>query len=184
MDDAIQQTLADVVDILARAHMRFALIGGLAVTVRGEPRVTADVDLVLGIDVERALELVKHLSGTPLRPLFAGVDELVQTALLLPLRHERTRIKVDLAIGLSGFEHQVIARATCVPLAGREVPVATAEDLILMKLLASRPRDTSDIDGIVARQREALDWGYLFQTGASLQESLEIDILPHLERLR
>lgn len=182
MDDSIRQTLVEIADFLDSVSVRFVLIGGLAVAVRGEPRVTADVDLVAGVDLDRALVLIGEFERTDFRPLFADVSELVQTALLLPLRHNQTRIKVDLAIGLSGFEKQVIDRATSIQVANRTIPVASAEDLILMKLLAARPRDTADVDGIVGRQRGALDWKYLFQTGGELQEAVGIDIVPQLER--
>jgi hypothetical protein len=184
VNDALQQTLSDLVDFLDGRALPFAVIGGIAVAVRGEPRFTADVDVVIGADVDSALVLLQDLGNTPFRPLFAGVQELVQTAFLLPLRHVRTTIKVDLAIGLSGFERQVIDRATTVDVAGRGVPIASAEDLILMKVLAARPRDLADVRGIVARQPDALDWEYLRRTGLELEQAVGIDILEHLRQLK
>jgi len=54
-----------------------------------------------------------------------------------------------------------VARATRVPLAGALVPFATAEDLVIHKLLAGRPRDVEDVEGVVRRRGAALDWAYL-----------------------
>lgn len=61
MDKPLQTTLADVIRFLNESQVSYAMIGGLAASLRGEPRVTADVDLVLGVDVDRALELVVKL---------------------------------------------------------------------------------------------------------------------------
>jgi predicted nucleotidyltransferase len=182
--DAIQTTLADLAAFLSDQEVRFAVIGGIAVSVWGEPRFAADVVVVVGVDLAGALALIKAAEHTRFRPLFGGVEELVQTAFLLPLRHVDTQIKVDLAIGLSGFEGQIIHRAKLVELAGHLLPVATAEDLMLMKLLAARPRDVDDVSRIVARQRDALDWEYLFQTGTDLQEALGQDLVPQLQMLQ
>ncbi len=136
MDRLLQATLADAIDLLASEEIPYALIGGLAASLRGEPRVTADVDLVIGTDIKGALHLLQVLEQSSFAPLFAGVEEVVSQAFILPLLHRMTMVKVDLAIGLSGFEKQLIERAMPINLAGQSVRLATAEDLLVMKLLA------------------------------------------------
>jgi hypothetical protein len=89
-----------------------------------------------------------------------------------------------LALALSGFEQQAIARAKQLELAGCLVPVATAEDLIIMKSFAGRPRDDDDVRGIIVAQGERLDWQYCEQTAAKLGESVDIDILSRIRELR
>jgi hypothetical protein len=69
-------------------------------------------------------------------------------------------------------------------LGGCLVPIVTAEDLILMKLLAGRPRDTDDVNKIVLRQSPHLNWDYLLETGRQLQQALDQDLLSELNRLR
>lgn len=182
--DPLLQTLADITDFLQSQHLGFALIGGLASTVRGEPRSTLDVDLVVGCDVPRCRELIGALADSAFRPLFADVAEVMETAFLLPLVHRQTSIKVDLALGLTGFEQNAIRRAAPVDLGGCLVPVASAEDLILMKTLAGRPRDTDDVAKIVLRQGEALDWSYVLRTARELEQAIGQDLVAPLERLR
>jgi hypothetical protein len=46
--DPLIATLHDVAEILKDQDIGFALIGGLAVAVRGEPRSTLDVDILGG----------------------------------------------------------------------------------------------------------------------------------------
>jgi hypothetical protein len=182
--DAIYRTLFDLAEFLEAQRIPFAVIGGIATVVRGEPRFTADVDVVIGADLAAATALTTALDTTPFQPLFPGIAEVVQTAFILPVRHRETQVKVDMAIGLTGFERQLIGRATQVMLAGRPIPVATAEDLILLKLLAGRPRDTDDVQGIVARNCSSLDWDYLLETARLLQEAVAQDLVSPLLRMR
>jgi hypothetical protein len=183
VSEPLHTTLSDLADFLEQHAVPFAVIGGIAAGVHGEPRFTADVDVVIGVDVDRALTLIDALESSPFRPLFPRVAEVVRTAFILPLRHRETQIKVDLAIGLSGFEKQLIARATSTKLADRLLPVATAEDLIVLKMLAARPRDADDVVRIVARQGGTLDRKYLIETAELLQQALAQDILSPLRRL-
>jgi hypothetical protein len=104
MEAALWPTLADAAHVLETRGIRFALIGGLAVSLRGQPRMTVDVDLMILADIDQALGLAQELSSTPFEPLFPGVEEVVARSYILPLRHRTTGIRVDVAIGMSGFE--------------------------------------------------------------------------------
>jgi hypothetical protein len=183
--DVLRNTLADAAAILTAHSIPFAVIGGIAASIRGEPRLTADVDAVIEVEVEGALRLLAAAGpSAPFEPLFPDAAEVVKTALILPLRHRRTRIRVDLALGLTGFERRLIQRASREDLGGFQVPVATAEDLLLMKVLAGRPRDLEDAKNIVSRRGSGLDWPYVLETGKQLQEALGLDLLPQLLALR
>ena len=61
------------------------MIGGIANLVHGEPRLTAEIDLVLAVDVECALDLLAHLSQEQFSPLFEDIEEVVRTAFILPM---------------------------------------------------------------------------------------------------
>lgn len=185
MHDVLRNTLADAAAFLTAHSIPFAVIGGIAASIRGEPRLTADVDAVIEVEVEGALRLLAAAGpSAPFEPLFPDAAEVVKTALILPLRHRRTRIRVDLALGLTGFERRLIQRASREDLGGFQVPVATAEDLLLMKVLAGRPRDLEDAKNIVSRRGSGLDWPYVLETGKQLQEALGLDLLPQLLALR
>ena len=184
MDDAIRRTLADIASFLAERGTSFALIGGIAVAVRGEPRFTADVDLVISADVDAALELLESTHGSTFAPLFDGADEVVRKSFILPLRHRETGIKLDIAVGLTGFERQLVSRAPLESMGAFSIPVATPEDLLLMKALAARPRDIDDARSIVEKGGATLDWEYILDTGRELGQAIEQDLAGQLRALR
>jgi hypothetical protein len=182
--DPLNATLADAADLFEQAGVGYALVGGLASSMRGQPRVTADVDLVIAADVEQAFSIASGLDATPFKPLFEPIDEIVQSAFILPLRHRATGVKVDCALGLSGFERQLLRRAEALDLSGRRIPVASAEDLLVMKALASRPQDLQDMQGIVVASGHRLDWDYCLQVAKDLGEAVDQDLVGPLKRLR
>ncbi len=184
MNDPLHRTLADAVRFLEGEGRAHAVVGGIAVSVRGQPRATTDVDLVIAADVDRALELLRGLDGSPFLPLFEGADEVVEQSFILPMRHVATGIRVDLAIGLSGFEQQVIARAETIRVGDQVISVATAEDLLLMKLLAARPQDEQDVRGITVAQQDHLDWDYCLRVAGELEEAIGQDLLQRVHELR
>jgi hypothetical protein len=184
VNEPLETTLNEVVAFLERQHLPFALIGGQASSLRGEERVTADIDLIVATDVDSVIALLPDITATNFKPLFPDVADVIQRAYILPLRHESTRIKVDLAIALSGFERRAIARAETIELAGCHVPVATAEDLIVMKALAGRARDEDDVRGIFAAQGDRLDWEYCVATAIDLGKAVDVDLLRRICDLR
>jgi len=183
MNNLLQETLVDACDLLTQHHIRFALVGGIAASLRGRLRATEDLDFVLLTDVDGALELASSLDATPFQPLFPEFEKVVRTAYILALEHQSTGVSIDLAIGASGFEQKIVNRAQLVTIADTRVHVATAEDLILMKVLAGRPQDDQDIAGMIAVQGNSIDWAYCESVARQLEEVMELDLVVIVQRL-
>jgi hypothetical protein len=58
-------------------------------------------------------------------------------------------VDVDVILGALPFEHEVVSRATPLQAGTIVLPVAAAEDLVIMKALAGRPRDIADIESLI-----------------------------------
>ena len=148
-----EDALANVARELHRLGKRFALVGGLAVSVRGEVRTTRDVDLAVAVADDAELEaLVADLAKAGYRAV-ATVEQEARKRLAVVRLASPFQFRVDLLGASCGIESEIVASATPVEFAGvGRVAVATAEDLLAMKLLASRPgraRDSDDARGLV-----------------------------------
>ena len=150
----LQTALAHIGKILEERGYRWALVGGLGVSIRSEPRFTRDVDLA--IEVQNDAEAEKLIGD--LRALGYEVLETVEqettgrfaTARLLPPPGESEGVVVDLLFASSGIEAEVVRSAELVEaLPDLDVPVAGLAELIALKLLAqdddTRPQDSSDL---------------------------------------
>jgi hypothetical protein len=163
---------------------RFCLIGGIALQRWGEPRETIDVDVTLLTGFGHEEEFVRELLGW----YEARVPEPMAFALAnrVLLLQATSGVGIDVALGGMPFEESAVARATPYEFAaGIFLLTASAEDLIVMKAFAARPKDWVDVEGIVIRQGEAIDWNYIeyyLQPLVALKE--EPEILEHLARIR
>jgi hypothetical protein len=139
----------------------FMLIGGQAVLLHGEPRLTQDVDVTMGVGPDRIHDLLDTCAALGLEPLPDDPRAFVRETFVLPAAEPATGVRIDLIFSTTPYEAQAIERAVWVDVGSREVPFATAEDLLLHKLFAGRPRDLEDAAGVVRRKGPELDWEYL-----------------------
>ncbi|HUF69336.1 MAG TPA: nucleotidyl transferase AbiEii/AbiGii toxin family protein [Longimicrobiales bacterium] len=160
-----QPDFGDLIARLARAladqDVPFMLIGGQAVLLHGEPRLTQDVDVTLGVPPTRLVDALAACEATGLTPLPEDVTAFVRDTFVLPTADPQTGIRVDLIFSTTPYEAQAIERSVFIEVNAVHVPFASAEDLILHKLFAGRPRDIEDAAGVVRRKGRELDWVYI-----------------------
>ena len=171
-------------DFCDRQGWRSCFIGGIAVQRWGEPRVTRDLDLTLlaGFGNEG------HFADT----LLTAYEARIPDAAAFARRHRvlllRTPagIGIDVSLGALAFEERMIDRATTFsPAPGIAIRTCSAEDLIVMKLFASRPTDIRDAESVAARHGTSLDWNYIEDQLHRLAETPEgPEMLASLARLR
>jgi hypothetical protein len=135
---------ARAVALLRERRIPFAVVGAVAMAVRGVSRATRDVD-VLVVDSSCLSDaiwaplghpgvVVTIRRGDPDDPL-GGVVRLAAAG----------ESPVDLVVGKSSWQARVLERATPGTIGGVAVPVAVAADLVLLKLYAAGPQDAWDI---------------------------------------
>ena len=153
LDQATRMIVADLQSLRAR----FAVIGGLAVSVHTEPRTTRDVDLAIAVADDREAEaLVRALLSRGYQ-LVAQLEQDNGRLSTVRLRQPRTDDQgpiVDLLFASSGIEPEIVAAAATLEILARLcVPVATREHLLAMKVLAHdekrRPQDRIDIAALL-----------------------------------
>lgn len=154
LGDALQ----DVARELRGAGRNFALVGGLAVSVRTQPRFTRDIDLAVSVDGdEDAEDTVRALAASGYRVLAVIEQEAtgrLATVRTLPPGQDPEGIVVDVLFASSGVEPEVVASAEAIEvLPDVVVPVASVGHLIALKVLSHndrRPQDAADLVGLLA----------------------------------
>ena len=150
----------------------------------GEPRETIDVDLTLltGFGGEEKF----------IHKLLQGFEGRIEDAAAFAQKHRVLLLRsvsgvgMDIALGALPFEESAVSRASPFVFPGNvSLRTCSAEDLIVMKAFAARPRDWVDIDGVIVRQSGSLDWTYIGQQLGPLAELKEApEILKQLEKRR
>ena len=177
--------LADEVQAFCQARgWRFCFIGGIALQRWGEPRLTADVDLTILTGFGGEAGYIEELcSAFPGRTPDAA--EFAHRSRVLLLRSERG-IPIDISLGALPFEERVVDRASDYRfLADACLTTCSAEDLVVLKAFADRPRDWSDIEGVLIRAGREIEWNTIETELPPLCEAKEAPhILPRLQSLR
>ncbi len=144
---AFRRAVAD----LDALRLRWALIGGLAISVRSAPRFTKDLDFAVAVTNDSEAENVVHrLGGRGYRPVEVLEQEYVERLSGVRLEHSGSDVIIDLLFASSGIENEVVAGATRLEVLPQlSAPVATAGHLIALKILAGRNQDLTDLGQLI-----------------------------------
>jgi hypothetical protein len=182
----VPSPFADVLASLAlafeRAGLRWYLFGAQAAIIHGAARLTADVDVTVHLDDAPPQALVGVLLdvGFTLR---VPDPEFVTRTRVLPVTHAASHVPVDIVFAGPGLEELFLARARLLDVDGVRVPVACAEDVIVMKLLAGRAKDIDDVVAILAAHPDDLNMDLVRGTVRMLEEALDQrDLSPALDQ--
>jgi hypothetical protein len=140
----------------ARA-VRFALVGGMAVSLRAEVRFTRDIDLAIDSATDAEVEaLVFALRDVGYR-VKALVEHETQGRIATVRLASPGGVVVDLLSASSGIEREIVERASRDGLLNGRIPLVCSEELLAMKVLAmadNRPHDRADAIALLARRHE------------------------------
>ncbi len=182
MEREFERTLKDIDKRCQEHAVPYALIGGLAAIVHGSTRTTADVDIIILTELDD-LERVLEVFGKGYISLKPNPLAFFRRCFFVPLQHIKTKVRVDVAAALSGFERKVISRCLRKPFNEVDVNVCTIEDLVLMKLIAARAKDELDVNTLFPRHRKQLDLKYLRARAREFIEVERSDVIESLEKL-
>lgn len=167
--------LAKILAVLRQLHIPVVLVGGYAVAAWGAVRATRDIDLLAAVPDGLAPRVTKELKNAGFKVELRRGDEGDPMRGLI--RVEGTEAldssPVEIILGLRKMPATVFERARQVPFLGLEVPVASPEDMILLKCLAGGPIDLEDARSILAVMKGKLDMKYLEAEAKRLRISLK-----------
>jgi len=156
VESALRRAVAD----LDALRVRWALIGGLAVSVRSVPRFTKDLDFAIAVaNDSEAKDVVHQLRGRGYQPVEVLEQEYVERLSGVRLERSGSDVIVDLLFASSGIENEVVTSAIRLEVLPQlSAPVATTGHLIALKTLAGRNQDLTDLGSLIpAASTEDLD---------------------------
>jgi len=175
----VADLLADLSRAFAALDMPWYLFGAQAAIVYGVARLTADVDVT-----------ARAPAGRPAATWITTIEQqgfvrrfrdpaFVEHSRVLPLVHGRTGLPVDIVLAGPGLEDEFLARAVTQMIDEVAVPVVDVSDLVILKVLAGRPKDIEDLVSLLQIQREAIDERRVRTVLEMLERALgQSDLLP------
>lgn len=154
--DELVQAVELLADTFAARSIRYAMVGGLATLLRGRPRFTQDVDILIDVSQIALPGLLDELARL-------GFTFDLPTVIREYVREHITAfrfksIRIDWLKPVLPLYSRAIADASSLPWTeGHSVRVVTAEGLILTKIVAFRPQDQTDIETLLIANRDTID---------------------------
>ncbi len=150
-------------------NIPFCFIGGIANFRWGEIRTTNDLDITVlcgfGNEEKLAQKILSRFNSRIENPI-----EFCKTARILLLT-SKGDISVDISLSGLDYEEKMINNATNFEIyEDILIKTCSAEDLVVMKAFANRPKDWSDIKGILNRQGNSLNSRYILNNLSVLAE--------------
>jgi hypothetical protein len=157
--DTNEKELAEAVRRIAivfeRRHVRHALIGGLAVGVRSRPRATKDADFIINVP---ALSFPGLLEELVKEGFEIDVMDLVRRwSAERMIVFQIGKVRIDWLQPVVPLYAHVLNSANSQPWLDTRLTVASAEGLILTKIIAFRPQDQADIVALLAANRDEIN---------------------------
>jgi predicted nucleotidyltransferase len=177
-----KKLLSKIARALDKAGLPYMVIGGQAVLHYGEPRLTRDIDITLGVNVDAVPKLLAAIVEIGLKPLVENPAEFASKTMALPAAEEKSGMRVDFMFSFTPYERQAIERAPSVATEGVGVKFASLEDVIIHKIFAGRPHDFQDV-GILIIKNPKYDSTYIEKWLKGLTDPDGADLLARYEKL-
>lgn len=174
--NSLFQAASELQKTMKDQNWPFCFIGGLAVMRWGEIRMTQDIDICLMCGFGNEEIYIENL----INQYTSRIDDPINFALdnRVLLLSASNGVAVDISLSGLPFEEEMIRRAT--PFAYSSdcsLITCAAEDLIILKAFADRPKDWNDVETIAMRQEGKLNIKYITEQLTplcDLKESPEI----------
>lgn len=170
---------------LDRARIPYMIIGGQAVMLYGEPRLTKDIDITLGVgaDPDSIKTICALLKKSGIKPLPPDPIGFAKKTMTLPALDPKSGVRLDLIFADSAFEKQALKRRKQRKIKNKNIYFVSAEDLIILKIIAGRPRDLDDARRILLKQKK-LDYSDIESWLKKFGRALDADYLKLFKSIR
>lgn len=184
LDEPMKWVLRDIAHWLNDMQVPYVLIGGIAASILGRPRLTQDVDVLVKLHEPAWDEFVQTARKYGFAARIGDCAAFARQSRVMLMLHTESGIPVDIVLAGLSFEEEMISRASVCSLGGIAFPLPAPEDIIVMKSVAGRPHDIADIEGIATVQVE-MDWAYISRWTGEFAVALDrSEIAGIAERIR
>jgi len=170
--------LTDLVKWLDAAHMPSMVIGGVAASFLGRPRLTQDVDALAILPEADWAAALAAAANHGIAPRIENPLDFASRTRVLLMKHSASGINIDVTFGGLPFEQNAINRSKLYDMGGIRVRLPQVEDLLIMKAIARRPKDLLDIEGLLETHPDAdvalvRQWVREFANAMSMSDIVE-----------
>lgn len=178
----LQNLLKDA-SVALRIPIRFALIGGLAVSAWGVVRATQDIDLLAdsipsplrNLNLQGRLQKFWEKQGCRVEWRAGAPDDPIPLLVRLEMSGATHGLQADILWAHKRWQREALAQKVTLRVFGLDVFVIHPEGLVLMKLEAGGPQDLLDVEALLSNPPPELNLTRLKQRATRLRLGTSLD---------
>lgn len=178
----LEKLIIKIAKILDKYEIPYMIIGGQAVLIYGEPRLTKDIDITIGLDIDLYDILLKAINEINLMPSINNIKDFIKDTYVLPTYDRESDFRVDFIFSFSDYEKEALKRVKKIKIGKKYVNFSSLEDLIIHKIISGRPRDLEDIKNVLIKNRD-FNKNYVKQWLKEFEKILDENLLDRFEDL-
>ncbi len=149
--------------ILKRSQIPYVVIGGYAVAAWGEERATRDLGLLCAAGNSKRIVAELQKENLRFEHRIGDSDDPISEVIRVEMGPVMDPAEIGLLIGIQNVPAGIFDRARIVNIDDPAIPVASPEDMIVLKLLGGSARDLEDAKSIIEIQGERMDRNLLLK---------------------
>lgn len=180
--------LTRLIQALKKAELKYVIVGGLAAIIRGRPRTTMDIDLIIEENLVKAKIFLNHLKKNNFDVMDDQILMELNEKTNATIFDKNSVIRLDLKIAYKKDEQEVLAQAQHIIFKGVELEIASIEQILYGKILYLG--DISDVSrSDLLNFNDVLDFIAVFKRSSNIDiewlktKVTKINLIETLEKL-
>ncbi|OQA54079.1 MAG: hypothetical protein BWY41_02268 [Candidatus Atribacteria bacterium ADurb.Bin276] len=179
---SLPKLLEKIAEAFEKEHIPYMIISGQAVLLYGEPRLTKDIGITLGLDINELHRIRNIAIQIGLTLLVQNEEKFVRETMVLPTIHEPSGFRVDLIFSFSKYEQEALKRVNKIRIGSIDVCYASLEDVLIQKTISGRPRDIEDIKTMILKNPH-FDIQYVDKWLQDFSQALNLDFIDQFKMI-
>ncbi len=168
----LKELLKNLAREFEKNNLNYMIIGGQALLIYGEPRLTNDIDITIDGGLEKYNLLIDISNNLKLKILPENPFEFVKKTMVLPMLDEKTGLRIDIIFSYSLYEKEAFKRVNKIKIDDVGVNYVSVEDLIIHKIISGRERDFEDVKNIILKNKN-IDEEYILKWLKEFEKTLD-----------
>lgn len=167
----LTECIVKTLSFLEAEQIDYFLLGGVALALLGEPRLTRDLDIDLFISKDEACSFIRKAKKASFKILEKEAKERIRVFGNFRMLYKD--VPVDLILASTELEGSAFKRKRAVRLYGVKTYVPSPEDFILLKIIPGRPQDLLDAESVALKYEGNLNIDYLEKWAQRIADEME-----------
>jgi hypothetical protein len=176
----MEEIIKAIEEIFSKEKIGYVIIGGLASSIYGKPRMTSDI-ILIAKDKGNIKEILNKFLNYGFKKISSKKLKCFLNGYPLKMKH-KSSFSIDLRLASFSIDFESIENSKKIKFLGFNIFLPKPEDLIVYKLIRFNEIDKFDIKMIALRNK--INWDYVKDKAKKIENEIKVNIVENLEKIK